>query len=309
MRPNPNSPDVSIEDQALRDGLQMESRIFSLEEKRHLFELISKAGVKRIQVGSFVHPKIMPQMADTDELIRAIGKSDPTVVSALILNDKGLERAMHCGVSHLNMSVSVSDTHSRKNAGRPAVDALSSMTGLIIDALKAGLDVRAGLQCVFGCVYEGYVSADTVLRATEKMVASGVREINLADTTGMATPLAIRRMVRRVRSEFPDIAFSLHLHNTRGLGLANLFAGFEAGVKSFDTCTAGLGGCPFVRGAAGNVPTEDAVNMFESMGITTGIDLTALCEAVAYLETILGRPLPGHMQRVLAQAKGCATVP
>ena len=309
MRPNPNSPDVSIEDQALRDGLQMESRIFSLEEKRHLFELLVKAGVKRIQVGSFVHPGIMPQMADTDELIRAIGKSSSTVVSALILNDKGLERAMRCGVSHLNMSVSVSDTHSRKNAGRPAADALSSMTGLIMDALKAGLDVRAGLQCVFGCVYEGVVSADTVLRATEKMVATGVREINLADTTGMATPLAIRRMVQRVHSEFPDIAFSLHLHNTRGLGLANLFAGFEAGVKSFDTCTAGLGGCPFVRGAAGNVPTEDAVNMFESMGITTGIDLTVLCEAVAYLETILGRLLPGHIQRVLSQTNGCATVP
>ncbi|WP_419659340.1 MvaB: predicted hydroxymehtylglutaryl-CoA lyase [Desulfosarcina variabilis str. Montpellier] len=300
---------LSIEDQTLRDGLQMESRIFSLEEKLHLFELISKAGVKRLQVGSFVHPHIIPQMADTDELIRTIGKSDSLVVSALILNDKGLERAMRCGVSHLNMSVSVSDTHSRKNAGRPAADALSSMTGLIIDALNAGLDVRAGLQCVFGCVYEGRMSADSVLRATEKMVATGVREINLADTTGMATPLAIRRMVERVRSEFPDVAISLHLHNTRGLGLANLFAGFEAGVKSFDTCTAGLGGCPFVRGAAGNVPTEDAVNMFESMGVATGIDLAALCEAVVYLETILGRSLPGHMQRVLAQAKGCVTVP
>jgi hydroxymethylglutaryl-CoA lyase len=287
----------------------MESRIFSLEEKLHLFELISKAGVKRLQVGSFVHPHIIPQMADTDELIRTIGKSDSLVVSALILNDKGLERAMHCGVSHLNMSVSVSDTHSRKNAGCPADDALSSMTGLIDDALKAGLDVRAGLQCVFGCVYEGSIPTDSVLRATEKMVATGVREINLADTTGMATPLAIRRMVERVRSEFPDVAISLHLHNTRGLGLANLFAGFEAGVKSFDTCTAGLGGCPFVRGAAGNVPTEDAVNMFESMGVATGIDLAALCEAVVYLETILGRSLPGHMQRVLAHARGCDAIP
>ena len=295
-----NRHKLLIEDQALRDGLQMETRVFSLEEKLHLFELISKAGVKRIQVGSFVHPKIIPQMADTNELIHAIGKSGSTEVSALILNDKGLERAMHCGVSHLSMSVSVSDTHSRKNAGSPAADALASMTALIDEALKAGMDVRAGLQCVFGCVYEGRISMDTVLRATEKMVATGVKEINLADTTGMATPFAIRRMVARVRTAFPDVAISLHLHNTRGLGLANLFAGFEAGVYSFDTCTGGLGGCPFVRGAAGNVPTEDAVNMFESMGIATGIDLEALCEAVVYLETILARPLPGHMQRVLA---------
>ncbi len=296
---------MSIEDQALRDGLQMESRIFSLEEKLQLFGLLVKAGVNRIQVGSFVHPKVVPQMADTDDLIRAIGDSDDAVVSALILNDKGLERARRCGVSHLNMSVSVSDAHSRKNSGRPAAEALSSMVGLIEEALQEGLDVRAGLQCVFGCVYEGQVAMDTVLRACEKLVVTGVKEINLADTTGMATPLAIQSMIERVHGEFPGIDLSLHLHDTRGLGLANLFAGFNAGIKDFDTCTAGLGGCPFVRGAAGNVPTEDAVNLFESMGIATGIDLIALCEAVDYLETLLGRSLPGHMRRILDRPRGC----
>ena len=305
MQANPAQTELLLEDEALRDGLQMESRIFSLEEKLHLFNLMKDAGVKRIQVGSFVHPKIVPQMADTDELIRTIGKQDGTVVSALILNDKGLERAVDCGVDHLSMSVSVSDTHSRKNARKPAAEALASMTALISDALKSGLDVRAGLQCVFGCVYEGKISEDAVLKATEKMVATGVREINLADTTGMATPLAIRNVVGRVRGAFPDVAVSLHLHDTRGLGLANLFAGYEAGVRSFDTCTAGLGGCPFVKGAAGNVPTEDAVNMFESMGIATGIDLGHLCEAITYLETTLERSLPGRMKRVLAQSTGC----
>jgi len=298
--------ELLLEDQALRDGLQMESRIFSLEEKLHLFRQMQKAGLKRIQVGSFVHPEIVPQMADTEELIRAIGRQDSAVVSALVLNDRGLARAVDCGVSHLSMSVSVSDTHSRKNAGRPAADALESMTALISEALQSGLDARAGLQCVFGCVYEGRISEAAVLRAAEKMAATGVKEINLADTTGMATPLSIRRVVDRVHSTFPEITVSLHLHDTRGLGLANLFAGYEAGVRSFDTCTAGLGGCPFVKGAAGNVPTEDAVNLFESMGIATGIDLARLCEAVAYLETVLQRPLPGRMRRVLAQAQGCA---
>jgi hydroxymethylglutaryl-CoA lyase len=307
MNANAIPGELLLEDEALRDGLQMESRIFSLEEKRHLFELMQKAGVRRVQAGSFVHPEIVPQMADTDELIRSIGKSGKTVVSALILNDKGLERAVACGVSHLSMSVSVSDTHSRKNAHRSADEALSSMTGLIAGALKSGLDVRGGLQCVFGCVYEGRISEDAVLRAVEKMAATGVKEINLADTTGMATPLAIRTMVGRVKDAFPDVAVSLHLHDTRGLGLANLFAGYEAGVRSFDTCTAGLGGCPFVKGAAGNVPTEDAVNMFESMGIATGIDLARLCEAVDYLETTLGRPLPGRMKRVLFQTRRCTS--
>jgi len=308
MAPNATPTELMLEDEALRDGLQLESRLFSLEEKLHLFRLMQNAGVKRIQVGSFVHPRIVPQMADTDELIRTLGKQEATVVSALVLNEKGLERALDCGVAHLSMSVSVSDTHSRKNAGRPAGEALTSMTALLAEAIKAGLDVRAGLQCVFGCVYEGHVSEDAVLRATEKMAATGVKEVNLADTTGMATPLSIRTLVDRVRDTFPEIAVSLHLHDTRGLGLANLFAGYEAGVRSFDTCTAGLGGCPFVKGAAGNVPTEDAVNLFESMGIATGIDLAALCDAVVYLETVLGRLLPGRMQRVLAQTQaGLAT--
>lgn len=296
---------VLIEDEALRDGLQMEARIFSLEEKRQIFELLKAAGVHRIQVGSFVHPKIVPQMADTDAFIQAIPEADRRLTSALILNEKGLERALASGVGHLSMSVSVSDTHSRKNARRPAAEALDAMTALIRTALAEGLDVRAGLQCVFGCVYEGPIAEAAVLKATEKMMQTGVREINLADTTGMANPMAIRHMVRRVQEAFPDLRISLHLHDTRGLALANMFAGYEAGIRIFDTCTGGLGGCPFVKGAAGNIPTEDAVHMFESMGIATGIAIDILCEAVAFLETRLDRQLPGRMKRVLDQRRGC----
>jgi hydroxymethylglutaryl-CoA lyase len=296
---DPAREKIYLEDQALRDGLQMESDIFSIEEKRHLFNLLKAAGIPRIQVGAFVHPEIVPQMADTDELIRTIGCQDGTVVSALILNDKGLERALACGVPHVGMSVSVSDTHSRKNVRRSAAEALDTMSRLIGKALDAGLDVRAGLQCVFGCVYEGRIAPDAVMSAARKMIAAGATEISLADTTGMATPVAVRRMVQRFAREFPGIAVSLHLHDTRGLGLANMFSGYESGVRSFDVCTGGLGGCPFVSGAAGNVPAEDAVNLFESMGIGTGIDLAALCSAVSFLQTRLGRQLPGHMTRVL----------
>ncbi|MDJ0784031.1 MAG: hydroxymethylglutaryl-CoA lyase [Desulfosarcinaceae bacterium] len=296
---------ILLEDEALRDGLQMEARIFSLEEKRHLFDLLEKAGIPRIQVGSFVHPKIVPQMADTDDLIRTIGKETDTVVSALILNDKGLERALSCGVPHVSMSVSVSDTHSRKNARKSAGDALAGMVTLIEEALTSHMTVRAGLQCVFGCVYEGAISQTAVLSAAEALANTGVTEINLADTTGMATPLAIQEMVRLFADEFPEIVVSLHLHDTRGLGLANMFAGYEAGVRIFDVCTGGLGGCPFVKGAAGNVPTEDAVNMFEGMGIKTGIDLIALAEAITVLETTLERRLPGRMKRVLEFQQTC----
>lgn len=292
--------ELLLEDQALRDGLQMESRIFSLEEKLHIFQLLKNAGLNRIQVGSFVHPKVVPQMADTDQLLKILGNQPDIAISALILNEKGLERALNCGVPHVSMSVSVSDTHSRKNAGRPAIEALAAMTQLIRQALAAGLDVRAGLQCAFGCVYEGQISEDAVMAAAEKMVGVGAGEINLADTTGMATPQMIRGLIQRFQKEFPDVRIALHLHDTRGLGLVNMFSGYEAGVRTFDVCTAGLGGCPFVKGAAGNVPTEDAVNMFESMGISTGIDLEGVCEAAAYLEFALGRHLPGRMQRVIS---------
>lgn len=299
MEAEKESETLLLEDQALRDGLQMESRQFTLAEKLQLFELLKSAGFQRVQVGSFVHPAVVPQMADTDALIQRIGNDPETVVSALILNDRGLDRAEACGVRHVTLSVSVSDTHSRKNAGQPAAAALASMLALIRRALGSGLQVRAGLQCVFGCVYEGNIAEDAVLSAAEAMAAAGAAEINLADTTGMAHPLAVRRLVAGLRKELPGGRLSLHLHDTRGLGLANMFAGYECGIRSFDVCVGGLGGCPFVKGAAGNVPAEDAVHMFESMGIATGIDLAVVCRTVAYLEEKLGRRLPGHMQRVL----------
>jgi hydroxymethylglutaryl-CoA lyase len=291
--------DLLLEDESLRDGLQMEKRILSLDEKLQLFQLLKSAGIKRIQVGSFVHPKAVPQMADTEELILAIGKQESTVVSALILNEKGLERALGCGVPHVSMSVSVSDTHSRKNAGRPAAEALAAMSQLISHAVAAGLDVRAGLQCAFGCVYEGEISEQAVLSAAETLVQAGATEINLADTTGMATPIAVRQLVEKTQKSIPEARISLHLHDTRGLGLANMLSGYEAGVRTFDVCAGGLGGCPFVKGAAGNIPTEDAVNMFESMGIQTGINLKIVCGIVSSLESTLERQLPGHMNHVL----------
>ncbi len=294
-----SAPELLLEDEALRDGLQMESEVFTLEEKLELFRLLESSGIRRIQVGSFVHPKIVPQMADTDELIKAIGETSGTLLTALILNEKGLERALASGVHHLSMSVSASDTHSKKNAGKPADEALDSMTRLITRAVGEGVSVRAGLQCSFGCVYEGAVQPDTVIKGIARMAQAGASEVNLADTAGMASPYSVRDLVKRVGDELPGILISLHLHDTAGMGLANMFAGYDAGVRIFDTAAGGLGGCPFVKGAAGNVPTEDAVNMFESMGVATGIELGALCKAVSYLESRLGRALPGRMSRIM----------
>jgi hydroxymethylglutaryl-CoA lyase len=297
---------VLLEDEVMRDGLQLESRIFSLAEKLELFNLLQQAGVPRIQVGSFVHPKIVPQMADTDELIKAIGPEPKKLLTALILNGKGLDRALASGLSHVSMSVSISDTHSRKNANRSAAQALSEMLDLVKNALAQGLAVRAGLQSAFGCVYEGTIAEEAVLQAAEQMAAAGVREVNLADSTGMATPLAIRSLVGKVKKALPELRVSLHLHDTRGMGMANMFAGYEAGVRTFDVCAGGLGGCPFIKGAAGNVPTEDAVHMFAACGVDTGVNIDGIIKAVEFLENRLGRPLSGKMKRVLEFGRKCS---
>jgi hydroxymethylglutaryl-CoA lyase len=297
-------PDICFEDQTLRDGLQSESRLFSLAEKRRLVTLLVDAGLKRIQVGSFVNPRLVPQMADTDDLVNLMDPPDGVVISGLVLNERGLERALVSGLTDVALSASVSDTHSRRNANRSAAAAIDAMAGLIREAVRAGLAVRGGLQCVFGCVYEGAVSEDRVMAAAEKMAAAGAQAINLADTTGMAHPRQVETFCGRFQQALPEIELILHLHDTRGLGMANMLAGHAAGVRSFDVCTAGLGGCPFVRGAAGNVPTEDAVHAFEAMGATTGIHLDSLVKVVDYLEAKLGRRLPGRMAGVLRAKLG-----
>ena len=291
---------VVLEEESLRDGLQAESRLFSLMEKLQVVRLLVDAGIKRLQLGSFVNPRSVPQMANSDVLVSLARKEFPDLLcTGLVLNEKGLERAVRCGLGHISMSVSVSDSHSRRNVGRPAAKALELMTGLIAVAGTEGLGVRAGVQCAFGCVYEGAVPEETVLAAVAQMVAAGAGAVNLADTTGMAHPLQVKRLVAKVREAFPKVELSLHLHDTRGLGLVNMVAGFEAGVRLFDVAAGGLGGCPCVPGAVGNVASEDAVNLFHGMGIDTGIDLAALCRVVDYYETLLERKLPGRMNRVL----------
>ena len=296
-------PEVQFEDQTLRDGLQSETRIFTLSEKRRLVELLAEAGLTRIQVGSFVHPRRVPQMADTDELVRTLAARAGLVISGLVLNARGLERARACGLGDVALSASVSDTHSRRNANQSAAAAIDAVAGMIREAVRDGLTVIGGLQCVFGCVYEGAVDPDRVVAAAEKMAAAGATAINLADTTGMAHPRQVAALCERVRRTLPEVELILHLHDTRGLGLANMLAGYESGVRGFDVCTGGLGGCPFVRGAAGNVPTEDAVQAFEAMGVTTGIDLEGLVKVVDFLEAALERCLPGRMAGVLRAAR------
>lgn len=297
-------PEIQFEDQTLRDGLQGETRLFTMDEKQRIIALLAAAGFKHIQVGAFVHPRRVPQMADTDELVRSLEPRPDVVFSGLVLNARGLERAMACGLTNVALSASVSDSHSRRNTNQSAETAITAMAALIRKALAVGLRVQGGLQCVFGCVYEGAVDADRVVAAAEQMAASGAMAISLADTTGMAQPRQVEALCGRIQRALPAVELTLHLHDTRGLGLANMLAGYDAGVRRFDVCAGGLGGCPFVRGAAGNVPAEDAVQAFEAMGVRTGIDLADLVKVVDYLEGKLERRLPGRMAGVLRAARG-----
>ncbi len=290
---------VVIEDEFLRDGLQNEARLFSVEEKLGFVRALEAAGCKRIQVGSFVHPKWVPAMANTDELCAHLPKTEGVTYTALILNGAGLERARAVGLRHLSMSVSASETHSMKNLNRTVDEARAKMMPLIARALGEGIAVRAGIQSALGCGFEGRIDPARVIEIARGYSDLGVQEINLADTAGLANPKQVFELSRAVRDAIrPEVALSLHLHDTRGLGLANMLAGLQAGVRIFDAALGGLGGCPFVPKATGNIATEDAVFALSEMGVETGIDWRALRPAIAEAEVLLGRRLPGRMGHI-----------
>lgn len=294
---------VLIEDESLRDGLQIERRLFSLDEKLRFIDGMVACGVRRIQVGSFVHPKRVPQMADTDALFARLKPVDGVTYSALVLNDRGLDRALAAGVGHLSLSLSASETHSRKNTGMTLDQAQAQVMPMIARALEAGIAVRAGIQSALGCGYGGDVPLARVCAIAAAYADLGVKEINIADTAGLGHPRSVHETVTAVQTAVgPGVALSLHLHDTRGLGLANMVAGLQAGVATFDAALAGLGGCPFVPNAAGNIATEDAAHALEAMGVDTGIDWRGLAALSLEMERILDRRLPSRMAQVVKAA-------
>lgn len=291
------SGELLIEDEFLRDGLQNEKRCFSLDEKLEFISALEQAGVRRIQLGSFVHPKWVPQMADTDALFDALSRKDGVTYSALVLNKAGLERALKVGVKHLSISISASETHSQKNTNRSVDEGRAAIAPVIEKALSEGIAVRAGIQSALGCGFEGKIDPEKVIDIANSFADMGVQEINLADTAGLANPRQIFELCARLEDSIaPDL--SLHLHDTRGLGMANMMAGIQAGVRIFDAALGGLGGCPFVPKATGNIATEDVVFACDELGLTTGIDWQKLITPIARAEQLLDRKLPGRMGHV-----------
>jgi hydroxymethylglutaryl-CoA lyase len=287
---------VFIEEDAPRDGIQNEPRLFSVEERIALVNALSACGFRRIQIGAFVNPRRVPQMAGTEKVYEGVDRYPGVTYSALVLNKKGLDRAVSAGLGHVSIFVSASETHSRKNCNCSVDEGAIAARTLIAQAKSSGLMVQAGVMNAFGCHFDGQIPPQLVLKLIRGFSESGADEVNLADTAGLAHPKQMEDMIERVRDSC-ELPLSLHLHDTHGFGLANVYAAWRSGVSSFDACCGGLGGCPFIPGAAGNVATEDVVHLFESMGVTTGVSLERLAEVVSGLEKKMQRPLPGRYAR------------
>lgn len=287
--------DILVSEVGPRDGLQSIKSIMPLEAKKRWIVAEAAAGVREIEVGSFVPPSLLPQMADTAELVAFARGIEGLNVVALVPNAKGAARAVEAGVHAMSIPFSMSETHSIKNVRKDHPAMLAEIAAAADIARGAGVHFAVGLSTAFGCTMEGAVAEDQVVRLAEAAAKAGAQELSLSDTTGYADPAQVRRLVKRVRAAVgADKLTTLHLHNTRGLGLANVVAGLEEGITTFDASLGGLGGCPFAPGASGNLVTEDLVLMLNSMGLKTGIDLEKLLAVRAIVaEALPDEPLYG----------------
>ncbi len=293
---------IVIEDQGLRDGFQVEQQLVPTDVKLAFIEALVDAGLSRLQVCSFVNPKAVPQMADAEQLCARLPKREGVILSGLVLNGRGIDRAVRAGLSHVACSYSASDTHSRKNTRMSLAEAQIDYARTVKTAKDAGLTVRGGLQCVFGCRYEGRIDPSAVLSMVERHLALGVDELALADSTGMAHPNAVRFLMERVLPMAEGRPVFLHLHDTEARAMVNAMTAIDCGVRHFDTAFAGMGGCPYIQGASGNLSTEDLCVLVHGLGYDTGIDVSRVARVSRRAEEFFGKRFWGKMHRVLETA-------
>jgi hydroxymethylglutaryl-CoA lyase len=291
--------EIILHDVGLRDGLQIEKVVVPTEQKIRWVEGLAQAGVDVVQVGSFVHKEKVPQMADTDDIFRTFKQPGREPVrgrlSALVLNEKGMERAFACGVDYLCMGVSASDTHSRKNTGMGTAEAADRIVAMGKAARGAGAAVQVSVQSAFGCGFEGMIPEPRVLDLVRRFLDAGLSTVSLADTAGHGTPDQVERMFTAVMALDPGVECACHLHDTYGLGMANAYAAMRVGVKYFEAAFGGLGGCPFTKIAGGNLCTEDFVHMIQRMGLRPDIHLDALIELSKDAGRFFGREMAGRV--------------
>lgn len=288
---------VSVFEVSPRDGLQNEAAQISLEDKVRLIHALIASGVRRIELTSFVSPRWIPQLADAEELVQAIKAPEEVSLSALCPNTKGLERAIEVGLHEVAVFLSASETHNLKNTNKSIARSLEVFEELIPPALRARMRVRGYVSTVWGCPYEGPVDPRRALDLAQALLDLGCYQVSLGDTIGVGTPLDTARLCELFLKRIPKEKLALHLHDTRGTALANALTGLAHGITTFDASVAGLGGCPYAPGAAGNLATEDLVYMLHGMGIETGVDLPALVAAGHVAEKVVGRKLPGKVHQ------------
>lgn len=288
---------ASIYEVSLRDGLQNEQRPIPTDAKLELAEALFRTGLRRIELTSFVSPKWVPQLADAEEVAARVSPPEGVVLSALVPNAHGFERARGAGLREIAVFLSASETHNRKNTRKSIERSLETFREIIPPALESGMRVRAYVSTVWGCPYEGEIDPKVALDIALELLGLGCYQISLGDTIGVGTPLQTRKICELFLNAVRPEQVALHLHDTRGQALANALVGLSMGITHFDAAIGGLGGCPYAPGASGNLATEDLVYMLESMGVGTGVDLDALIEAGKTAERIVGRPLPGKVHQ------------
>jgi hydroxymethylglutaryl-CoA lyase len=285
---------VKIREVGPRDGFQNEPEVIATDDKVRLVELLARTGLRRLEATSFVRADVIPQLADGDEVLRRARIPDEVSVSVLIPNEKGLENALALRdrFQEINVFLSASETHNRKNVNRSIEESLTGLERVLGRARDEGLRCEGAIAVSFGCPYEGEVPEERVLSVARRLVEAGCEEIAFGDTTGMANPLQVREFFERADL---DAELTAHFHNTRGQGLANVLAALEAGVRSFESSFGELGGCPVPKGATGNIASEDLVSMLHEMGFETGIELERLLACAREVQKVLGRPLGSHL--------------
>ena len=280
-----------------RDGLQSEPSVLSVDRKVALIEGVVEAGVQIVEIGSFVHPRAVPQMADTDEVARKFRRVYGVEYRALVANLKGVERALASGITKVKLTLSASESHAKANLNKTPAELLEGFKECVRFAHSNGMEVSGAISTAFGCPFEGKISSGKIMETAARMTDLGLTELSLSDTTGMANPRQVYDLATMARSEFPEVLWFLHFHNTRGMALANVTAGMQAGIIRFDASLAGLGGCPFAPGASGNVASEDLLHMMDEMGIETGVDLKKIIALARQLQEWVGHPTDSSILR------------
>jgi hydroxymethylglutaryl-CoA lyase len=294
--PQTQRPHVGVTETGTRDGFQAEARFIDTAVKAEIIDALIGAGVRRIEATSFVSPRAVPQLADAHDVLSRLTRRKDAHISALAPNARGAERALGAGVDETVCFISASETHNRANLNASIADSLLNVAE-VAKIARGKVVVRGAVACAFGCPFEGEVPVAAAMRVVDGYAALGFDALTLGDTTGMATPRTVARLVEAIGKRHPKLPVALHFHNTRGVGLANVMVGLDLGIREFESSIAGLGGCPFAPGATGNICTEDLVYLLEESGFDTGIDLGALIEVAQRVQAVIGRALPGQVMK------------